>query len=149
MITIRNRLRANQINSHKIKVQATLLLQKLGYKGFDLGIWLTTNKTIRMYNQKYRSKNTATDILSFPSHPHIKAGERIIPASFDEKSLGDLIISIPYVIKHAPKWNQTFDERMKVLLVHGICHLLGYDHEFDADYEIMKKEEERLLEFLS
>ena len=148
MIVIKNTQRSYRISVTKLKKQAAAVLEFIGYKGFDLGIWLTTNKTIRTYNKQYRHKDKSTDILSFPAHPTLKAGQRIIAQNRDEKALGDLIISVEYVIKNAPQWNQTFESRMKTLLVHGICHLLGYDHEYDDDYEIMHKEETRILEFL-
>lgn len=148
MIIIKNSQRSYRINVAKLKKQATAILNLLEYKGFDLGIWLTTNKTIRDYNKQYRQKDKATDILSFPVHPELKAGDRIVAQNKDEKALGDLIISIEYVIKDAPKWNQSFESRMTTLLVHGICHLLGYDHEYDDEYEIMNAEETKILEFL-
>jgi rRNA maturation RNase YbeY len=148
MIIIKNSQRSYQINVAKLKKQAAAILNFLEYKGFDLGIWLTTNKTIRDYNKQYRAKDKATDILSFPVHPTLKAGDRIVAQNKDEKALGDLIISIEYVIKDAPKWNQTFESRITTLLVHGICHLLGHDHEYDNEYEIMHKEETKILEFL-
>ncbi len=148
MVLIKNTQRSYSVKIAQIKKQANRIIEFLGYKGFDLGIWLTTNKTIRTYNKQYRNKDKPTDILSFPAHPTLKAGERIVSQNKDEKALGDLIISVEYVIKDAPQWNQTFESRMTTLLVHGICHVLGYDHEFDHDYDIMNKEETRILEFL-
>lgn len=148
MVLVRNTQRSYRINIAQIKKQANSIVEFLGYKGFDLGIWFTTNKTIRAYNKQYRNKDKPTDILSFPAHPTLKAGERIVAQNKDEKALGDLIISVEYVIKDAPEWNQTVESRMTTLLIHGICHVLGYDHELDSDYEIMHKEETRILEFL-
>jgi len=149
MVIIRNTQRIHKINIKNLKKKVLAILQLLDYKGFDMGIWLTTNKTIRRYNKLYRSKDRATDILSFPTYPDLKPGNRIVANNRDEKSLGDLIISLEYVIKDAPQWNQSFKERITILLIHGICHLLGYDHEYDNDYIIMAQEEKRILEFLN
>ncbi len=148
MITIRNTQRRISINIKKLHAQAEHILAILGYADFDLGIWLTSEKTIRHYNKQYRSKDVSTDILSFAYHPHIKAGERIIPKTEDDKNLGDLILAPAYIKKKAPEWDQPFDQRLRELLVHGICHLLGYDHETDADFEVMQKQERWIFSIL-
>ena len=136
------------VNKEQLKEDAQRILDNLNYPDFDLGIMLTDNKTIHKYNKKYRDKDKPTDILSFPFHDKLKAGERIVAKSNDQKNLGDIIISPEYVQEDLPRWHQSFDERMRTLLVHGICHLLGYDHIKDADYEVMKKKEEELLSAL-
>ena len=148
MINIKNSQRSFRINVSALKKDAQKLLSFLGYQSFDLGIWLTTNKTIREYNKTYRKKDKATDILSFAYHPDLKPGQSIVVKTVEDKNLGDLIISVEYLQKDAPNWGQTFKERLRILLIHGICHLRGYDHEFDDDYEIMKAEEERMLNYL-
>ena len=74
------------------------ILDKLGYGDFDIGIWFTTNKTIAAYNKEYRHKQGPTDILSFPYYTELKAGQKIRPTSPDETNLGDLIISLEFVM---------------------------------------------------
>jgi len=127
---------------------AQKILKHLGYDDFDLGILITDNKSIHAFNSTYREKDKPTDILSFPFHPDLKAGERIEPENEDEKNLGDIIISPEYVKADLERWDKTFEERMRILLVHGICHLLGYDHIKDEDYEVMKEKEAELLSLL-
>jgi rRNA maturation RNase YbeY len=148
MILIKNTQRTISINFDRLKKDAQIVLDALKYSDYDLGIWFTTNKTIQKYNHLYRHKNKPTDILSFSHHPELKAGERIKPLSDDDKNLGDLIISMEYVVKDLPRWQMSLDDRMHVLLVHGICHLLGYDHIEDADYKIMHRKEMSLLKIL-
>ncbi len=148
MITIRNTQRKITIDTNKLKQDAQKLLDLLDYSDFDLGIWLTTDRTIREYNRNYRNKDKATDILSFPFHPKLKAGKRITVKTADDKNLGDLILSLEYVKKDAANLGVTFKDQLRRLLVHGICHLLGYDHIKDEDYEVMHKKEERLLKQL-
>jgi ssRNA-specific RNase YbeY (16S rRNA maturation enzyme) len=149
---------------------------------------LTTNKTIRAYNKKYRHIDKATDILSFPYFHDVKPGKKIIAQTSEDKQLGDLIISLEYVRKDVKRLLlrqgfvgqvetsfdvstivsafaptngasadtlttvdvstivlTTVDERMLRLLVHGICHLIGYDHETDEEYEVMLQKENELL----
>lgn len=145
MILIKNTQRTFALNTNKIVQDAQKILRVLRYEDFDLGIWFTTNATIRSYNREYRHKDKPTDILSFSFHPNLKPGERIQIKTDDDKNLGDLIISVEYVQKAAQGLQQTLGQRMQILLVHGICHLLGYDHERDEDYKIMKKKESFLL----
>lgn len=148
MILIKNRQRKIICDEKKLKVDVQKILDTLNYSNFDLGIWLTTNKTIQKYNKKYRKKDKPTDILSFPYHPTAKVGEHIKVKTEDDKNLGDLIISLEYVKKDAQQLGTTFEKRMQRLLVHGICHLLGYDHIKDEDYKVMYKKELFLLKKL-
>lgn len=148
MIHIKNSQRNISINVHQIKSDAQKLLELLKYKDFDLGIWITTNKTIRYYNKTYRHKDKPTDILSFPFHPELKAGQRIRVNSEDDKNLGDIIISAEYVFKQLQKTGESLDDRLQILLVHGICHLLGYDHITDEQFAHMQQKEKLLLKKL-
>ncbi|OQA36449.1 MAG: Endoribonuclease YbeY [Candidatus Dependentiae bacterium ADurb.Bin331] len=148
MVTIKNSQRKIKYNPAHLKKDAQSILHFLNYGDFDLGIWLTTNKTIHRYNKEYREKDKPTDILSFAYHPDLKPGKRIIVHEDEDKNLGDLIISLEYVNQVADELGVSLDERMRVLLVHGICHLRGYDHETDSEYKIMHKEEKRILDFL-
>lgn len=149
MIIIRNTQRKIKVNREQLKKDAAIILKTLGYSDFDLGILLLTNKAMHEYNRVYRDQDKPTDILSFPYHPFLKAGERIEPETEEDKSLGDLIIAPHYMMDDLPRWEQSFDERMRVLLVHGICHLLGYDHIEDEDYKIMHAQETFLLKKLA
>ena len=146
MITIKNTQRTFKVSNKKITQLASTMLKTLGYDNFDLGIWFTTNKTIHRYNKEYRGKDKPTDILSFPYHTELKPGDKIVVHEPDDKNLGDLIISLEYVQKDAPKtWGRTFDEHLTALLAHGITHLLGYDHETDEEFAVMQKVENKLL----
>lgn len=145
MITIRNSQRKIAIDLDRFKKDAQKILDLLDYSDFDLGIWLTTNHTIRKYNRDFREKDRPTDILSFPYHTELVAGDRIVVQSDDDKNLGDIIISPEYVLADLERWGKTFDERMRILLVHGMCHLLGYDHIKDKDYAVMHAKETWLL----
>lgn len=149
MILIKNTQRKIKIDTAELKNNTQEILNALGYPDYDISIWLTTNKTIHYYNKNYRQKDKPTDILSFPYHTELKAGQKIKPKEPEDKNLGDIIISLEYVKKDLPRWNKSFEERMKILLVHGICHLLGYDHIEDSDYKVMHKKEAELLNIIN
>lgn len=144
MITIRNTQRKLLIDCNKVVRDTQIILDMLGYGDFDLGIWFTNNANIRHYNSVYRHKNRATDILSFPYH-QLRPGERIIAQTEEDKNLGDIIISLEFVQKQIEKMDILLMRRIQELLVHGICHLLGYDHIQDEDYVEMQEKEEELL----
>jgi metalloprotein, YbeY/UPF0054 family len=145
MILIKNNQRAHPVDKKTITKTVQHILDTLGYGDFDIGIWFTNNKTIALYNKEYRHKEGPTDILSFPYYTELKAGQKITPKSTDEANLGDIIISLEYT-STSEQWQDTPEkERIPILLVHGICHLLGYDHETEEDYLVMHKKELELL----
>lgn len=147
MILIRNE-QDFPVDVAKLERDAGLILRSLDYGDFDLGILLATPDVIHDYNKQYRDCDKPTDILSFPYH-QVAAGQKIEPATEDEKNLGDIIMCPAYINDDLVRWDKTFQERIDILLVHGICHLLGYDHIKDADYEVMKLQEDALLEIIS
>lgn len=149
MIVIQNRQRSVKIDTAVLKEDAQRLLDALKYPDFDLSIVLVNSKTIHQLNRDYRAKDKPTDILSFAFYPHLKAGQRIKALDEEDKNLGDLVICPSYIVDKLPKLETTFEKRLKVLLVHGLCHLLGYDHETDAEYKVMQRLENRLLKILN
>ena len=148
MVFLKNKVRSISINTKKLKEDAQKVLDILGYGDFDLSLFLTTNKTIRRYNRIYRKTDKPTDILSFPFYPDIKPGQRIKPQKPEEKILGDIIISLERVKQDAKKTGISRDHYLQRLLVHGICHLLGYTHDTPKDYQNMQKQEKLLLKAL-
>lgn len=148
MIHIKNSQRKITINTAALEHDLKILLKVLKYPDFDISVLITTNKTIQKYNRDYRHKDKPTDILSFPYHPGLQPGKRIRVKREDDKNLGDLIISAEYVAHQAQEDNVPLPQRMKKLLVHGVCHLLGYDHEIDADWRRMRAKEGFLLKKL-
>lgn len=149
MITVSNKQRKIACNVEKLTADASRILELLKYKDFDLGILLTTENSIQNYNRDYRDKDKPTDVLSFPYHTELKAGKRIKVTMDEDKNLGDLIMAPAYIAQDAVRLGVSFDSRMQYLLVHGICHLLGYDHIEDADYAVMDKKEKFLLKKLN
>ena len=86
-------------------------------------VLLTTDRTIRDLNRRFRGKDEATDVLSFPSTN---------PAEGPEKIAGDLAISVETARKQAAEQGHTLGVELRVLMLHGLLHLAGYDHETDA-----------------
>jgi len=139
MITIKNSQRKTKLDTKKVKALVEGMLEKTGYKNFDIGIWFTTNKTIRAYNKRFRKTDRPTDILSFPYHPNLKPGGKIKISNVEDENLGDIIISLELVKKDAEGEGRSLIEHIKILLAHGIAHLLGYDHKTEKDFAAMQR----------
>ena len=98
---------------------------------------LTTDAAIRDLNRRFRGKNAPTDVLSFPSTD---------PAPHGEKTAGDLAISVDTARRQAVEQGHALTCELKVLILHGLLHLAGYDHEIDAGK--MQRRERQLREKL-
>lgn len=145
MIHITNTQRAHTINIPLITRATQAMLDELGYGSFDVGILFCGTTLIRNYNADYRHKDKPTDVLSFPFYPDLKPGQRISPQSSDDENLGDIILCPAVIDKKRTDWNRSFDDHCIALIAHALAHLLGHDHEDDADYVIMQKQEDALL----
>jgi probable rRNA maturation factor len=148
MIYIKNTQKKIPLDIQNIQKDVATILALLGYADFDLNVWFTTDRTIQKYNFIFRSTNKVTDVLSFPYHSHIKPGVPIVVNSDYDRCLGDIMVAPTYVQHHLALWNRTFEEHIRALLVHSICHLIGYDHEDDADYIRMQQKEDEILNAL-
>jgi probable rRNA maturation factor len=91
-------------------------------------------------NQQYRHKQGATNILSFPVE---------IPEGIDLNLLGDLVICAPVLAKEALQQNKSIEHHWAHILIHGVLHLLGYDHLDDEQAEEMENKEIALLQKLN
>lgn len=145
MICITNSQRRYPVDTDGLKKATSAMLTFLGYADFDVGILICSETRMASFNTEFRGKVGPTDILSFPYHDYLKAGERIEPDSPDEANLGDIILCPAIIDKKRLDWNRSFDDQCLVLLAHGIAHLLGHDHENDDDYAQMQALEDQLL----
>ncbi len=122
---------------------ANQLLKECGVNDHSLSVLLVHDEEITQINSRYRNKNQPTNVLSFPFADGADASLADLPI----KELGDIIISVDTAIREAILYRQPFEERMAWLLIHGMLHLLGYDHERSASEE--KKMQARENELLS
>ena len=84
---------------------------------------LTTDREIRRLNRQFRGKDKATDVLTFPADTLVQKTERIA---------GDLAISVPTARRQALEQGHSLSVEIKVLILHGLLHLAGFDHERDS-----------------
>ncbi|MGA9530810.1 MAG: rRNA maturation RNase YbeY [Candidatus Babeliales bacterium] len=141
-ILIKNTQKKIPIDIEHLHTIVTTLLIALDRIDWDISIWITTDTTIKKYNQRYRGKNKATNILSFPFTTY----NDTLP--YQVKDLGDLILSAARSNIEARKRHIPFEVHLYQLIIHGLCHLIGYDHETDQDYELMHQKETWLYQVI-
>ena len=93
----------------------------------EVGVLITSNAQMRQLNRRFRGKNSATDVLSFPS---------------TDGTAGDIAIAAEVAARNARRLGHSAADEMKILILHGLLHLAGYDHETDAG--AMARKEARL-----
>lgn len=118
-------------------------------KKVEMAILLTGNQHITELNHQFRGKNKPTNTLSFPDMT-IETN-KILELKLDEEyiNLGDIAFGYETIVTEAKEQGKDFNHHFIHLLAHGILHLLGFDHENDADAEIMEKLEIDILEHFS
>lgn len=111
----------------------------------EVSVTLTNNAYIKELNAQYRNKDTATDVLSFAlnegDEPEIQGGAAV-------NLLGDIIISLERAKEQAQEYGHSMEREVAFLTVHGMLHLLGYDHIEESDRQEMRREEEFVLSHL-
>lgn len=113
----------------------------------ELSLTLCGNKKIKNLNHQYRNKNKETDVLSFPMYDSLR-GESSSPMlkSLETLILGDIVIAVPVAKKQAREYEISFEQEVIHLIIHGLLHLIGYDHELSTkEEEIMEGLEEKLV----
>jgi len=101
----------------------------------DIELIFVHNKEIQELNKEHRNIDKATDVLSFP-----------LEFDMPNMPLGSIVISIDFVEEKAKEYNHSFEDELKLLFIHGLLHLLGFDHEVD-DGEHREKEEELIKKY--
>ena len=142
------------IESQVIKILVkSPLVEFLNKKiNFDLSISLCSNLQIKKINREFRGKDKPTNVLSFGN-----LDEKIIQQSGLNKAigvnkyifLGDIILSYEYILKEANDNEKDFKNHLTHLLLHGILHLLGHDHEEEEMAKIMENLEIKILQELN
>ena len=138
-----NNLTSVEIDQNFIKEIAQTILQKEKKEGI-LSIAFIGPGRMRKLNKKYRGKNRVTDVLAFE-----EKGLEPMPWSQELRKiqgLGEVVICLREVKKNAKKFNEDFKKELARVLIHGILHLLGYDHEkSEKEAKKMKEKEEEYL----
>jgi probable rRNA maturation factor len=138
-VLIDNRQKKYQIAMTTIQQKAKDILNVLGCHDAELSILIVDDPQIAVLNKKYLHRSGPTNVIAFPMHtddfPNIRP-----------QLLGDVVISIETAAKEGKRIGIGMEERFIQLLVHGILHLIGYDHEkSEAQAEKMEQKENEIM----
>ena len=131
-IFIRNEYPKIKFDVEKIKQQMGKVLCSLDCNDYEISILFIGDQGIRRLNNQFRGIDCPTDVLSFPQ---FLEDEPEIPGA---PILGDVVVSLERALNQSEEHGLSLEEELTLLLIHGILHLLGYDH------EISHQEEERM-----
>lgn len=109
------------------------VLKEVKREDFSVNLLFTDDERIKDLNNKFRGKDMATDVLSFSQ----AEGEDF---GFENHFLGDIVIAVPYVTNQAESLKHSVFEEVRYLILHGILHLMGYDHDENEDCEMSRLE---------
>jgi probable rRNA maturation factor len=127
-VVLLDRQRKRRLGASRLRRVLTDAARALRVQG-EVALVLTGDRAVRTLNARYRGKDKATDVLSFPG-----------PGG--EVGLGDIVISVETAARNAKEYGRTLPQELDILALHGFLHVLGYDHETD-DGE-MERLEKRL-----
>ena len=123
-----------------------MALLLLGQEEAELSVLFVGSRKMKTLNTHYRGIAKETDVLSFA----MTEGQAFLPGASRSLILGDIVISIPRTIAQAQDYGASFYEELLRLLIHGLLHLLGYDHEKSRYQRVrMEKKEKELLHALA
>lgn len=130
----------SKISETWLQRSLALILRATTVKKIDLDLTLVGDRAIRSLNRQFRKKDKTTDVLSFPLH------EKKI-ARRGGVFLGDVVISLPVTRRQAKEHGVSFEKELLFLLIHGVLHLLGYDHEkTEREAREMQSLEKKILD---
>ncbi len=112
-----------------------------GIDDCELSILLTDDNEIQRLNAQYRNINAATDVLAFAMREGVDADP-------NDKVLGDIVISIPTAERQAKEYGHSVYAELALLTIHGVLHLLGYDHHKRDEAEIMEEKQKEIIHSL-
>jgi len=136
MVVIQNIINDATLDQEKLKLACQQFMKEFGVADRELVIRLVSPREIQVLNKEYRGKNQVTNVLSFTSD---------IPLEIGESILGDVVICVDVVREEAELGSKAFSDHLIHITIHGILHLLGYDHD---NLSSAKKMEGIEIEFL-
>jgi probable rRNA maturation factor len=142
-VLIKNQQKIAKIHRRRIREIIKNIIQYLKVdEKTEISILFTDDKFIKSLNKKYRGINKSTDVLTFS----LNEGDLKFPEVDKNKLLGDIVVSVETAQRQANNLNHNLEKELMILLIHGLLHLIGYDHEEDRDNKIMQVKENEILD---
>jgi probable rRNA maturation factor len=141
-VLFQTQVRAVQFHEARLRRLAQAVLCDVGESSAELGLSFVGDCRMRRLNREFRRKDRTTDVLAFATREaRLPYSSRLVTGL-----LGDVVISIPTAVRQARDGQRSLDQEIVVLLVHGILHLCGYDHErSEAEARRMQRRERAVL----
>lgn len=130
-------VRGSRVDRPRLRARAREALRAVGQARAELSLSLVDDGEMRALNHRYRGRDRSTDVLSFS----LVEGQG---AEFRGGLLGDVVIGIETAARQAAARHRSLDEEVGRLLVHGLLHLIGHDHEREDEARRMRAEERRV-----
>ncbi|MBI2756325.1 MAG: rRNA maturation RNase YbeY [Chloroflexi bacterium] len=121
----------------------SIVEREVGPGHYSMALYLVGDDEIRALNREHRGQDAHTDVLSFPLHD--PTGMRFVTPPDEPIALGDVVVSWPRALEQAREFGHTPAREIAYLVAHGVLHVLGYDHEREADQRVMRAREEESL----
>ena len=133
--------RPRTLDLSRLRTRAARVLQAMGHARSELSIALVSDEEIAELNSSWRGRRGSTDVLSFSLFEGAHSEHR-------RAMLGDIVIGLPTAQRQARSSHRSLDEEVVRLLIHGLLHLLGHDHEKNTEASVMRSEERRIRRYL-
>ncbi|KAL8578510.1 hypothetical protein ACOMHN_028782 [Nucella lapillus] len=151
-LVLKNIQNVVKLSMPQIERDIQTLRRVMAIEKYDVSVLFVTDKYIQKLNQTYRQVEGPTDVLAFPALEIAEAG--VIPQvggdegvdMMDETSLGDVLLSPAYIGRHCPQHSHHFHHVLMTTVTHGLCHLLGHDHETAEQHHCMRHAEQSILD---
>ncbi len=143
-ILINNDQTQYSINGFEVQIESAfqiLLTLEDIREQVEVGVTFVDDVAIQSLNREYRGKDVPTDVLSFPQDDD---DGFFVPEGVP-RILGDIVISLPRAAEQAEDYGHSMEREVVYLAVHGLLHLLGYDHEDSQEQSIMRQREEEVM----
>jgi probable rRNA maturation factor len=142
-VVVLSQVRHPDVRSAEVRADAIAILKAMEQKRAELTVVLVDDPAIHELNRRYRKKNAPTDVLAFAMREGLR-----VPG--DEHGIGDVVISLDTAERQARRRRKTIAAEVRTLLIHGVLHLLGYDHEkSEAEAKRMRARERALAKLLA
>ncbi len=134
------------VNGAELRALALHVLEQEGYpSATEASIFFVTDEQMAGYNERFLQREGPTDVLAFPLEELVPGRAPVVAADGPPLTVGDVFIAPNHVRTQAADRGGRFEQEMELMVVHGLLHLLGYDHQDDEEAETMESRERRLL----
>ena len=131
-IDVLNRQRLARVDGSRVASIAAAALKAIDKDGASLTVVFLRDSGIRKLNRNYRGADRATDVLSFPTTETGSPGAEAFDFDNASEHLGDIVISTDTALRQSEEAGHSFQQEIDELVIHGVLHLCGYDHEADS-----------------